>query len=180
MSPVERGPKVTTRSALIVGIAGVVVGLGIFDLTEGDVVLWCPVGNHRELGMEATVAVGEGGGAPAEDTTTGDEDDGVGGGVTILEPFVSLGQVVVFACVGLHAGPVLGKELEPGGGNGFQADIRRKVAHALHLAIRIGLAKGTEEAPACREAQAGAQVEAQSGSRLGSRGMAQFIAQPAG
>ena len=43
MSPVERGPKVTTRSALIVGIAGVVVGLGLFGLvsclaSEGDVV----------------------------------------------------------------------------------------------------------------------------------------------
>jgi hypothetical protein len=43
MSPVEQGPKVTTRSALIVGIAGVVVGLGLFGLVsclanEGDVV----------------------------------------------------------------------------------------------------------------------------------------------
>ncbi|HSK16252.1 MAG TPA: hypothetical protein VK915_08785 [Gaiellaceae bacterium] len=46
------------------------------DLTEGDVVLWCPLGSHRSLGMEATVAVGAGGGAPAEDTTTGDEEDG--------------------------------------------------------------------------------------------------------
>jgi hypothetical protein len=43
VSPVEQGPKVTTRSALIVGIAGVVVGLGLFGLVsclanEGDVV----------------------------------------------------------------------------------------------------------------------------------------------
>jgi hypothetical protein len=32
MSPVEKGPKVTARSAIIVGIAGVVVAVGLFAL----------------------------------------------------------------------------------------------------------------------------------------------------
>lgn len=34
MSPVEPGPKVTARSALIVGIAGVVVGVALFGLVS--------------------------------------------------------------------------------------------------------------------------------------------------
>lgn len=43
MSPVERGPKVTARSAFVVGVAGVVVGLGLFGAVsclanQGDVV----------------------------------------------------------------------------------------------------------------------------------------------
>lgn len=43
MSPVEPGPKVNARSALIVGIAGVVVGVALFGLVSclanrGDVV----------------------------------------------------------------------------------------------------------------------------------------------
>ena len=45
------------------------------DLSEaGEYELTCPVGDHRDRGMEASLAVGGGGGATTtEDTTTDDE-----------------------------------------------------------------------------------------------------------
>jgi plastocyanin len=51
------------------------------ELTEaGDYELYCPVGNHRDMGMDGSVQVG-GTGAGAGATTTSDEgeDDGYGG-----------------------------------------------------------------------------------------------------
>jgi plastocyanin len=39
---------------------------------DGSYELYCPIGDHRERGMEGTLAVGGGGAAP---TTTGDEDE---------------------------------------------------------------------------------------------------------
>jgi plastocyanin len=55
------------------------------DLVEGEYEIYCPVGNHREMGMEGTLVVGGGGagagtGTPEDETTTEDktttEDDG--------------------------------------------------------------------------------------------------------
>jgi uncharacterized cupredoxin-like copper-binding protein len=48
------------------------------DLSEaGDYELTCPVGDHRDRGMEASLAVGGGGGATTtEDTTTEDDEGG--------------------------------------------------------------------------------------------------------
>jgi plastocyanin len=49
------------------------------DLAEGEYEIYCPVGNHREMGMEGTLTVGGGGGAGTgtdtseEETTTEDE-----------------------------------------------------------------------------------------------------------
>ncbi len=47
------------------------------ELAAGEYELYCPVGNHKELGMEGTVVVG--GGGAGGGTTTGDagtEDNG--------------------------------------------------------------------------------------------------------
>jgi len=56
------------------------------DLAEGEYEIYCPVGNHREMGMEGTLVVGAGGGAGAgtgsettEDDTATDDDAGTGG-----------------------------------------------------------------------------------------------------
>jgi plastocyanin len=44
------------------------------DLSEaGEYELTCPVGDHRDRGMEASLAVGGGGGATTTDETTTDE-----------------------------------------------------------------------------------------------------------
>ena len=49
------------------------------DLAEGEYEIYCPVSNHRELGMEGTLSVGGGAGAgTGSDTTEGEttsEDD---------------------------------------------------------------------------------------------------------
>jgi plastocyanin len=51
------------------------------DLTEGEYEIYCPVGNHREMGMEGSLVVGGGtgagtdtGGATTEDETTTEEE----------------------------------------------------------------------------------------------------------
>jgi plastocyanin len=50
------------------------------ELTEaGDYELYCPVGNHRDMGMDGSVQVG-GTGAGAGATTTSDEGEGDGYG----------------------------------------------------------------------------------------------------
>ena len=49
------------------------------DLAEGEYEIYCPVGNHREMGMEGTLVVGGGGGAGTGTDTTEDDtttDDG--------------------------------------------------------------------------------------------------------
>jgi plastocyanin len=43
------------------------------DLSEGQYEIFCPVGNHREMGMEGTLTVGASGGAGTGSDTT--EDD---------------------------------------------------------------------------------------------------------
>jgi uncharacterized cupredoxin-like copper-binding protein len=46
------------------------------DLEEGEYELYCPVGDHRDRGMEGTIAVGGGGaGTTTDETTTEDEDE---------------------------------------------------------------------------------------------------------
>jgi plastocyanin len=39
------------------------------DLAEGEYEIYCPVGNHREMGMEGTLTVGAGGAGAGTDTT---------------------------------------------------------------------------------------------------------------
>ena len=53
------------------------------DLADGEYEIYCPVSNHREMGMEGTLTVGGGGGAGTgadttedETTTDGDTDTG--------------------------------------------------------------------------------------------------------
>jgi plastocyanin len=51
------------------------------DLSEsGEYEIYCPVGGHRDQGMEGTIAVGGGGGggATTTDETTTEEDSGYG------------------------------------------------------------------------------------------------------
>ena len=51
------------------------------DLSEdGEYEIYCPVGDHRDRGMEGTIAVGAGGGGAGTttDETTTDEDSGYG------------------------------------------------------------------------------------------------------
>ena len=50
------------------------------DLSEsGEYELYCPVGDHRDRGMEATIAVGgSGGGGTTSGETTTEEDSGYG------------------------------------------------------------------------------------------------------
>jgi plastocyanin len=54
------------------------------ELAEaGEYELYCPVGNHREQGMEGTVVVGGAAGTTTHETTTdgdGDDDDSGGSG----------------------------------------------------------------------------------------------------
>ena len=46
------------------------------DLEDGEYEIYCPVGDHRDRGMERTIAVGGGGGGTTTDeTTTEDEDE---------------------------------------------------------------------------------------------------------
>ena len=54
------------------------------DLSEGGtVVMYCPVGNHREMGMEGEIRVGAGGSARKDDSggekESGDDSGGGGG-----------------------------------------------------------------------------------------------------
>lgn len=50
------------------------------DLSDdGEFEMYCPVGDHRDRGMEGTITVGVGGGgATTTDETTTDEDSGYG------------------------------------------------------------------------------------------------------
>lgn len=66
------GPTGETESAQLQPGESVELEL---DLSEaGEYELTCPVGDHRDRGMEASLAVGGGGGATTtEDTTTDDE-----------------------------------------------------------------------------------------------------------
>lgn len=49
------------------------------DLTEdGEFEMYCPVGDHRDRGMEGTVTVGGGGGGATTDETTTEDDSGYG------------------------------------------------------------------------------------------------------
>jgi plastocyanin len=56
------------------------------ELPAGTYEIYCPIGNHREQGMEGTLVVGGGaggtgtGGAGSGGTTTGESDDGYGYG----------------------------------------------------------------------------------------------------
>jgi plastocyanin len=46
------------------------------ELTEeGSYEMYCPVGDHKDRGMEGTVVVGSGGGATTEDSTTTEDTD---------------------------------------------------------------------------------------------------------
>jgi plastocyanin len=46
------------------------------DLEDGEYEMYCPVGDHRDRGMEGTITVGGGGGGTTTDeTTTNDDDD---------------------------------------------------------------------------------------------------------
>ena len=45
---------------------------------SGDYVMYCPVGNHREMGMEGKVTVGEGGGSGSGGGQTEDNSGGRG------------------------------------------------------------------------------------------------------
>ncbi len=49
------------------------------DLGEdGEYEIYCPVGDHRERGMEGTITVGGGGAGTTTDETTTDDDSGYG------------------------------------------------------------------------------------------------------
>lgn len=69
------GPTGETESAELQPGQSVEVEL---DLSEaGEYELTCPVGDHRDRGMEASLAVGDGMGATTtEDTTTEDDEGG--------------------------------------------------------------------------------------------------------
>jgi uncharacterized cupredoxin-like copper-binding protein len=47
------------------------------DLEDGEYEMYCPVGDHRDRGMEGTILVGGGGGGgtTTDETTTDDDDD---------------------------------------------------------------------------------------------------------
>ena len=49
------------------------------ELAAGRYVLYCPISNHRELGMEGTLVVGSGSGATQTGKTDDDSDSGYGG-----------------------------------------------------------------------------------------------------
>jgi uncharacterized cupredoxin-like copper-binding protein len=49
------------------------------ELDDGEYELYCPIGNHREQGMEGTLVVGAGAGAADTGETDTDEDNGYGG-----------------------------------------------------------------------------------------------------
>lgn len=49
------------------------------DLVDGDYVLYCPIGNHREQGMEGKLVVGLGSPGTQTDEDEGDEGSGYGG-----------------------------------------------------------------------------------------------------
>jgi uncharacterized cupredoxin-like copper-binding protein len=46
------------------------------DLEDGEYEMYCPVGDHRDRGMEGTITVGGGGGGTTTDETTTDDDGG--------------------------------------------------------------------------------------------------------
>jgi plastocyanin len=51
------------------------------DLKAGRYEMYCPIGNHRELGMEGTIVVGGAAGAGTTgETETGEDDGGYGQG----------------------------------------------------------------------------------------------------
>lgn len=45
------------------------------DLEDGEYELYCPVGDHRDRGMEGTLTVGAGGGGTTTDETTTEDSD---------------------------------------------------------------------------------------------------------
>ena len=46
------------------------------DLEDGEYEMYCPIGDHRDRGMEGTITVGAGGGGMTTDeTTTNDEEE---------------------------------------------------------------------------------------------------------
>jgi uncharacterized cupredoxin-like copper-binding protein len=46
------------------------------DLEDGEYEMYCPVGDHRDRGMEGTITVGGGGGGTTTDETTTGDDGG--------------------------------------------------------------------------------------------------------
>jgi plastocyanin len=50
------------------------------ELAAGSYTMFCPIGNHRDQGMEGTVVVGGGAGGAGTGATTSDEDDDEGYG----------------------------------------------------------------------------------------------------
>lgn len=51
------------------------------DLPEGEHVWYCPVGDHRSLGMEGSITVGQGGGGSGDEADdSGDDSGGDDGG----------------------------------------------------------------------------------------------------
>jgi len=48
------------------------------DLAQGDYEIYCPVGDHRERGMEGELVVGAGGGGTTTGDTETEDDDGYG------------------------------------------------------------------------------------------------------
>jgi plastocyanin len=68
------GPTGETESAQLQPGESVELEL---DLSEaGEYELTCPVGDHRDRGMEASLAVGGGGGPTTTDDTTTEDDEG--------------------------------------------------------------------------------------------------------
>jgi len=45
------------------------------DLEDGEYELYCPVGDHRDRGMQGAIAVGGGGGGTTTDETTTEDED---------------------------------------------------------------------------------------------------------
>jgi uncharacterized cupredoxin-like copper-binding protein len=68
------GPAGETESAQLQPGQSVELEL---DLSEaGEYELTCPVGDHRDRGMKASLAVGGGGGATTTEETTTEDDEG--------------------------------------------------------------------------------------------------------
>lgn len=68
------GPGGETESAQLQPGGAVELEL---DLSEaGEYELTCPIGDHRDRGMESTITVGDGAGATTDETTTEDDEGG--------------------------------------------------------------------------------------------------------
>lgn len=68
------GPGGETESAQLQPGGAVELEL---ELTEaGEYELTCPIGDHRDRGMESTITVGDGAGATTDETTTEDDEGG--------------------------------------------------------------------------------------------------------